>query len=307
MTRKKPIKEPNAGKSDDVASNSISCPEGLQFRVLTHNIRYATDRPFKGEERWPVRCPLLCSELLFHSTNPGSFICLQEVLYSQLCDIMHSLNKAGEQWAYIGVGRDDGKTAGEYSPILYRPNVWKLKRSNTCWLSPTPRVPSKGWDAASIRIATLGQFEHFQTGQIALITTTHLDDQGAESRKRSAELLLDVLYLEASLGRVAVSILAGDFNSPPGDDAYQILTAPESAIVDVADQVSPARRYGNELTFTGFSDESAPSRIDFILSRKTDNIEYETYAVLANCFDDGVFLSDHRACVADFRLSPDAR
>jgi endonuclease/exonuclease/phosphatase family metal-dependent hydrolase len=307
MTRRKPIRQGNAGKSGDVASNSISSPEGLQFRVLTHNIRYATDAPFKGEERWPIRCPLLCSELLFHSANPATIICLQEVLHSQLWDIMHCLNKAGEKWAYIGVGRDDGKMAGEYSPIFYRPDVWKLKRSDTYWLSPTPRAPSKGWDAASLRIATLGRFEHFQTGQIALITTTHLDDQGAESRKRSAELLLGVLSLEASLDSVTLSILAGDFNSPPGDEAYKILTAPESIMMDVADQVSPERRYGNELTFTGFSDESAPSRIDFILSRKSDKMKYETYAVLANRFDDGVFISDHRACVVDFRLSPDAR
>jgi endonuclease/exonuclease/phosphatase family metal-dependent hydrolase len=220
---------------------------------------------------------------------------------------MQSLNKAGEQWAYIGVGRDDGKEAGEYSPIIYRPDVWKLKRSDTCWLSPTPRAPSKGWDAASIRIATLGRFEHSQTGQIALITTTHLDDQGAESRKRSAELLLGFLSLEASSSRASLSILAGDFNSPPGDEAYKILTAPESTMMDVADQVSSERRYGNELTFTGFSDESAPSRIDFVLSRKSDKMKYETYAVLANRFDGGVFISDHRACVADFRLSPDAR
>ena len=304
MTRIKPIRQASASKSCGVSSDTARFPEGIQFRVLTHNIRYATNAPFKGEERWPIRRPLLCSQLLFHSNNPETFICLQEVLHLQLCDIMNSLNNACEEWAYIGVGRDDGKTAGEYSPIIYRPDVWKLKRWVPCWLSPTPRIPSKGWDAASTRIATIGQFVHFQTGQTVLITTTHLDDQGAESRKRSAELLLEVLYVESSMSGAAASILTGDFNSPPGDEAYKILTAPESSMADVAGLVLPERRYGNEGTATGFSGESTPTRIDFIFAKKTDDIKYETYAVLANRFDDGVFISDHRACVADLRLSP---
>ncbi|KIN07497.1 hypothetical protein OIDMADRAFT_151087 [Oidiodendron maius Zn] len=307
MTRKKPIKKANASENCDVTLRKAHCPHGIQFRVLTHNIRYATETPFKGEERWPIRYPLLCAELLFHSNHPATFLCLQEVLHSQLSSIMHSLNEAREQWAYIGVGRDDGKEAGEYSPILYRPQVWKLKRWNSCWLSPTPRTPSKGWDAASTRIATIGQFEHSETGQTVIVTTTHFDDQGTESRKRSAKLLLEVLQIETSLSGASATILAGDFNSPPDDDAYKVLTAPESMMMDVADVIPAEKRYGNEMTFTGFSDESTPSRIDFIFARKRDSIKYETYAVLANRFDDGVFISDHRACIADFRLLPDDR
>lgn len=307
MTRGKSTKQHDTGENNDVISSKPTSPNSLQFRVLTHNIRYATDAPFKGEERWPIRHPLLCSELLFHSNNPATFICLQEVLDSQLRDIMRSLNKnVTERWAYIGVGRDDGERAGEYSPIIYRPDVWKLKRWDTCWLSPTPRIPSKGWDAASTRIATIGQFEHFQTAQVVIITTTHFDDQGTQSRKRSAELLLEVLSLESSLSRASATILAGDFNSPPGNEAYKILTASGSMLADVAEMVPPERRYGNEITFTGFSDESTPSRIDFIFSGKEDQTRYETYGVLANCFDDGVFVSDHRACVADFSLPPKA-
>jgi endonuclease/exonuclease/phosphatase family metal-dependent hydrolase len=306
MTRRKPIGQVNARETYDVTPSKPYSPQGIPFRVLTHNIRYATDAPFKGEERWPVRCPLLCSELLFHSNHPATFICLQEVLHSQLCDIMRSLNKTGDQWAYIGVGRDDGERAGEYSPIIYRRDVWKLKRWDPCWLSPTPRIPSKGWDAASTRIATIGQFEISQTGHTVIIATTHFDDQGAESRKRSAELLLEVLGFEAGMIGADATILAGDCNSPPGDEAYKVLTAAGSIMEDVADTVPQGRCYGNEMTFTGFSDASTPSRIDFIFSRKEDKINCGTYAVLANCFDDGVFISDHRACVADFHLFPDS-
>lgn len=49
----------------------------LPIRIITHNVRYATESPFEGEERWSVRFPRLCAQLAFNSSNPGSFICLQ--------------------------------------------------------------------------------------------------------------------------------------------------------------------------------------------------------------------------------------
>jgi endonuclease/exonuclease/phosphatase family metal-dependent hydrolase len=299
----------NLAQSGDEASHeaqSFKKSEPISIRVITHNIRYATGSPFKGEERWPIRCPRLCSELVFNSVpNPETFICLQEVLHNQLIDISTALNPSagiGGEWKYIGVGREDGKEAGEYSPIFYRPSVWKLKSWDTCWLSETPRVPSKGWDASSTRIATIGQFIHRKSGRLIIVVSTHLDDQGAKSRKESAKLILGVLDSEASLSRTDAVFLAGDFNSPPNDEAYQVVTAPDSGMVDVNDMVPKEKRYGNEITFTGFCHESDPKRIDFIFSKKKDKIKYGTYAVLANRFDDGVYSSDHRACVADLQL-----
>lgn len=86
----------------------------LQIRLLTHNIRYATDAPFKGEEKWETRKPGLINGLLFNTAHCAeSFICLQEVLHRQLVDILSGLNNKQKSWDYVGVGRDDGKTAGE--------------------------------------------------------------------------------------------------------------------------------------------------------------------------------------------------
>ena len=311
MTRNHIARQPESGEmrtapSADEAPHEAP-PSPVNIRVLTHNIRYATGSPFKGEERWPIRCPRLCSELVFNSITPATFICLQEVLHNQLIDILATLNQSadlGGEWKYIGVGRDDGKEAGEYSPIFYRPAVWELKTWTTCWLSETPSVPSKGWDAASTRIATIGQFIHHRSGKLVTAVSTHLDDQGVKSRKESAKLILRVLDVEAKSTRPAAVLLAGDFNSTPDDEAYLVVTAAESGMADVKDMIPKRQRYGNELTFTGFHHESDPKRIDFIFSRKKDKIKYGTYAVLANRFDDGVCSSDHRACVADLQLLP---
>lgn len=313
MTRKQFARQPESGETSTFAQSADEAPQEalsspVNIRVLTHNIRYATGSPFKGEERWLIRCPRLCSELVFNSTNAETFICLQEVLHNQLIDILTALNhqsaEIGGEWKYIGVGREDGKEAGEYSPIFYRPSVWKLKTWDTCWLSETPRIPSKGWDAASTRIATIGQFIHRRSGKLIIAVSTHLDDQGAKSRKEGAKLILGVLDVEAGLAGADAVLLAGDFNSPPDDEAYMVVTAPDSGMVDIKNMVSKHNQYGNEVTFTGFCHESPPKRIDFIFSRKNDKIKYGTYAVLANRFDDGVYSSDHRACVSDLQLLP---
>lgn len=92
--------------------------EPLSIRLLTHNIRYATNSPFKGEEKWDIRKPRLINELSFNTACCAeSFICLQEVLHQQLVDILSGLNSKKKAWDFVGVGRDDGVEAGEYSPI----------------------------------------------------------------------------------------------------------------------------------------------------------------------------------------------
>ncbi|KAI9375635.1 Endonuclease/exonuclease/phosphatase [Aspergillus egyptiacus] len=302
-----------------------SSTTGIPLRVLTHNIRYATSSPFKGEKPWEERAPYLLNELRYNTRHQDAFICLQEVLDNQLIDILAGLNSGdstapeyghGNQnhtWAYIGVGRDDGYRAGEYSPILYRPSVWELRHWETVWLSETPDVPSKGWDAASIRIVTIGVFTHHVGRQTVLAMSTHLDDQGSRSRFEAAHIILRKVeeYRRGRYGHLLSGIfLAGDLNSQPTQEAYTVLTAPGSPLVDSANLVNSAGHYGNYFTYTGFGYEGQkPSRIDFILlgpavddgSRDLPWIA-EGYAVLANRFDDGVFNSDHRAVVVDAKL-----
>jgi endonuclease/exonuclease/phosphatase family metal-dependent hydrolase len=292
-------------------SPGATCVENhgpLTVRLITHNIRYATQYPFKGEEPWPTRCPLLCSALAFNSNAPETFICLQEVLHSQLVDILGALNKAAggqtqASWSYIGVGRDDGKMAGEYSPIFFRPNIWRLKRWETRWLSETPMIPSKGFDASNVRIVTIGHFVHVKTGQKVLVLSTHLDDQGRQSRRESAKIILEAIRSTSSLDHFSTVLLGGDFNSPPDDEAYQIMTSPDSVMEDIGSEILRTKHYGNDMTFTSFGYvDNKPSRIDFIFCRKGDQVTYQTYAVLANRFDNGIYHSDHRACVADIVL-----
>ncbi|MCJ1378966.1 hypothetical protein MMC17_002065 [Xylographa soralifera] len=289
-------------------------PISTPVRVLTHNIRYATQSPVKGEELWPTRKPRLVNELSFHTFNsPEAFICLQEVLHEQLLDISSLLNENNGEWQYIGVGRDDGRQAGEYAPIFYRPAVWKLLEFKTIWLSETPRKPSKGWDAASTRILTVGKFQHQQTKMKLIAMNTHLDDQGSKSRLEAAKIIaVQVHDMSHQAGRADIAtFVTGDFNSETKMEAYRYLVD-HSPMFDIHDLVPSQRRYGHTNTFTGFGHEVLPlKRIDFVFVKLTPESHQEgiqgpwsvkSYGVLENRFDDGVFNSDHRAVVTDLEL-----
>lgn len=281
--------------------------DSLPILLVTKNIRYATGSPVKGEDYWEVRRPRIISELIFNTSHcPESFICLQEVLHGQLVDILAGLNASGKKWAYIGVGRDDGHQAGEYSPIIYEPSVWELKSCETIWLSETPDRPSKGWDAACIRLLTIGVFQHYETKKRLAAMCTHLDHMGTKSRLESAKIILaQVDKLKDDVNGV---FLAGDFNSPPDTEAYKHMTGHGSPMYDLRSSVPEDQRYGHTLTFSGFQGKPL-NRIDFLFlnhgcqtsSGKT-GWTVNQYAVLENRFEDGVYNSDHRAVVGDVEL-----
>jgi endonuclease/exonuclease/phosphatase family metal-dependent hydrolase len=330
----------------------------VQLRILSFNIRYATTDPFTNEKPWQERCPLVVTQLqhetrFLDGTSPNrahpkssktlaaTIICLQEVLHTQLVDILASLNSVaprsktsenpsdGPIWAHVGVGRDDGHTKGEYSPIIYPISIFHLLHSETVWLSPTPNKPSKGWDAGSIRIITVAVLECKATGQRILASSTHLDNSGSESRKHSVGIILETLKRVETAYAQDESLpifLAGDFNSFPTQEAYQLM-ARSNYVYDLRQFVEPNRRYNDGITFTGFEpekDKDEQGRIDFIWLGPTNGVSspdtsdettvaaagasgrrswaVDGYAVLPNVFDDGVYLSDHRCVVGDVSL-----
>lgn len=289
-------------------------PNQVPIRLYTHNIRYASAHPFKNELPWSKRAPLVIRSIRFNSLhNSESLICLQEVLHNQLLDILEGL---GPEWAYIGVGRDDGKKAGEYSPILFRRCAWAIHSSQTIWLSPTPEKPSKGWDASNKRILTSVLLRHWETGQSVLALNTHLDDQGIQSRLESAKIIVAHIatqqeqyrsnqqqrqHQQEPLRKLPI-FLAGDFNSTPDEEAYLLLAAENSPLLDLRTAVGKSDWYGNDNTFTGF--ESPPvdhKRIDFLFLSK-DCWHVQGYGVLETKFEDGVYSSDHRPVVGDVSL-----
>ena len=271
--------------------------QSFDLRLMTYNMRYAVANPTGDEKPWSVRRPLMAEQLGRETAGrPDSLLCFQEALYGQVENLKTDL---GDGWDYVGVGRDDGKRGGEFSPILYLPSEWALQESKTYWLSETPDVVgSVGWDAALPRIATVAKFQHQGTGAPFVYMCTHFDHKGQVAREQSAELLVDIAD-EWSAGDSNVPVfLGGDLNVDPSNAAYKTLA---SKLNDVQDVVPEDLHYGYDMTYTGFDhDTSNDSQIDHIFVKDPSGLEWTAFSVLESLSGDGIFISDHRAVVVDF-------
>jgi endonuclease/exonuclease/phosphatase family metal-dependent hydrolase len=248
-----------------------------QMNIISFNIRYNT--PNDGENAWPHRIEMVSGLLRFHEAD---IFGLQEALIGQIEDIKKQL--PGYEW--FGVGRDDGKKGGEFSPVFYNPEKYILLKQGTFWLSETPEKPGKGWDAALNRIVTWGKFQSKVTGKQFLFFNTHFDHIGVEARKNSASLIYRKIREMVQDKNLPV-ILTGDFNLTPDTEPIHLL----KKYLNDSREVSQEPPYGPVGTYQGFKiDAPLKNRIDYIFVY--GGVEVLKYAVLTDCKDHR-FPSDH--------------
>ena len=233
-------------------SSYVSTEQTPDLEILSYNIRY--DNPEDGKNQWKFRKETLTGYFL---KNTPDVMGMQEVLHNQLNDLTSTL----EDYAYVGVGREDGKTKGEYSPVFYRKSALNLLESDTFWLSETPEQISVGWDAALERICTYARFEHRQTKKQLWVFNTHFDHVGVKARAEAANLILK--KIKQLNPRGLPTVITGDFNLTPETLPIQIFQA---AFEDVLLELPKSDfTYG---TFTGFDTENnAERRIDYIFQK----------------------------------------
>jgi len=185
--------------------------------VMSFNIRYGTASD--GANHWNNRRGLLID--VVKDAN-ADVIGLQEALDAQIRAIAAEVPGYG----VVGVGRDDGKTRGEYAAILYRTNRLHVSDSGTFWFSDTPSVvASKSWGNTITRICTWARFVD-RDGRAFWHYNVHLDHQSQPSRERSTELLAQRMAERRALDEPA--IVTGDFNV--GEDNPAIATLLASTI-----------------------------------------------------------------------------
>lgn len=239
-----------------------SAVNAQEFSAMSYNIRY--NNPADAPNDWDSRKAALTQ--LISERNPD-FLGLQEALYDQLTYVNDQL---GNSYQYIGVGRDDGKLKGEFSPLLYREDQWELLQSNTFWLSETPTKISVGWDAAMERICSYGYFKHKKTGQKIWVFNSHFDHVGLVARSASASLILETIK-RLNTNKEAV-LFMGDLNMTPEMEGIELLNK---------EMTDPLSLPGIELkgsfgTYTGFNTNGPfKRRIDYIFSQKVTPRHYE--------------------------------
>lgn len=256
-----------------------------EFKAMSYNIKY--DNVNDTVNNWNDRKEAMVK--LLHHYAP-SFVGMQEVLHNQLTFLDEQL----PSHRYVGVGRDDGKQKGEYSPIFYNTSEFEVLTSDTFWLSTTPELISVGWDASMERICTYGLFEHKASKQKVWVFNTHFDHIGTTARAKSAELIASKVK-QMNMDNTPV-ILMGDLNSPPESAPIQYLQQQFSD-----GQTSTKNSfYGPTGTFSGFNpDKILDTRIDYIF---TDSLGVEEYMHIDDRMENNKHISDHLPVLARLRF-----
>lgn len=247
----------------------------MPMNVATYNLRY--DNPGDGPNAWPARKEKVKALIRYHEFD---ILGTQEGLSGQIADLAQM-----EEFEHVGVGRDDGKDAGEHSAIFFRKSRFTLLGKGDFWLSETPDRPSFGWDAKCChRLASWARLRDRASSRVLYVFSVHFDHEGEQARRASADLMLKKI---AEIARGEPAICVGDFNSTP--DTLQIRTM--STAMRDAYRASRTPPYGPAGTFNDFhADRLATDRIDYIfVDRHFDVLKY---AVLGDAFD-GRYPSDH--------------
>jgi len=265
-----------------------SAPAQHDLRAMTFNIRL--DIASDGANAWPNRKEMVAALI---AREAPDILGMQEVLLNQKRDLEASL--PGYQFA--GVARDDGREAGEFSPLAWRRDRFVLETTGTFWLSPTPEMPGKGWDAAFPRIATWAVLREKKSGMRLRVLNTHFDHVGREARLNSAAMI--ARWVAEGPDRALPTIVLGDFNADPQSEPYQRIAGDRAAGLRDARAVTRTPPYGPPGTFTGFDIMRAPALpIDHIFVTRAFAVD--SYAVITQHWG-GRLPSDHYPVVADLR------
>ncbi len=260
----------------------------LPMRVMSFNIRL--DLASDGVNRWSERRDFFVGQVaLMKPTLLG----LQEVVPGQKADLERML----PGYAFLGLPREDGKSKGEYSNLAVDRAAFRVRASGTFWLSPTPTVPSKGWDAAFSRIATWARLTRVADGKRLLVLNSHFDHRGEVAKLEGARQV--AAWLKANRRPGEAVIMTGDLNSIPDSPPLAALTGDGGLRDSRIGSVSPP--IGPEGTFNAFVTAPTDSkRIDYVLA--DPDVAVERHAVLAWHGPSGRVASDHFAVVADLRV-----
>lgn len=260
------------------------------FNVATFNIRYAS-RSDSGN-LWVNRAPVVANLIRFHDFD---IFGIQEGLKNQIDDISSAL----PQYARYGAGRDDGKEGGEHSAIYYKKDKFRLLKSGDFWLSSTPDIPGKGWDATCCnRICSWVYVENIPARKKFYMFNVHFDHQGVIARKESAKLMMEKIREIAGNEPV---LFTGDFNGNRESEWYKTI-ANSGTLKDTYNAVQYP--YQNNSSTNGFRTPRGNAVIDHIFMSR--HFTASRWGLLTDTYF-GKFPSDHFPVIATVKFQGSGR
>ena len=237
------------------------------LKIATFNLRM--DTPSDGENAWFHRKDMVNDLIRFYGFD---LFGTQEGFTHQLNDILRL-----SDYRFIGVGRDDGKDAGEHCAIFYRSDRFKVLDQGDFWLSEHPEKPGRGWDGTCCnRICTWGKFEDLKNHKQFYFFNVHYEYEGDVARRESSNLMSS--RIKSIAGNQPV-FLTGDFNAFPTEEPIRILN--DSGFLNDSYKITKEAPFGPVCTYHGYdSTIKTEERLDYIWV--TDSIQIDKYGVLTN-------------------------
>ena len=237
------------------------------LKIATFNLRM--DTPSDGENAWFHRKDMVNDLIRFYGFD---LFGTQEGFTHQLNDILRL-----SDYRFIGVGRDDGKDAGEHCAIFYRSDRFKVLDQGDFWLSEHPEKPGRGWDGTCCnRICTWGKFEDLKNHKQFYFFNVHYEYEGDVARRESSNLMIS--RIKSIAGNQPV-FLTGDFNAFPTEAPIRILN--DSGFLNDSYKITKEAPFGPVCTYHGYdSTIKTEERLDYIWV--TDSIQIDKYGVLTN-------------------------
>ena len=243
-----------------------------EIRVMSCNLRCITPLD-PGKKSWFYRADLIVNNI--EKENPG-IIGFQEetkLQYKYMCDTLAGYDSVIEF--------RDKSIISEGCPIFYRTDLYELIDKGSFWLSETPDVMSKDWDAACYRICSYVILKEKASGKEFVVFNTHLDHVSDEARINGIAVVLDKIEQFGSLP----SMIMGDFNAAEGSQTY------ESATESFLDAKYQTENTMESCTYEGYGASLGGKAIDHLMISKT-GLEVKSYKVVTDIYD-GVYPSDH--------------
>jgi endonuclease/exonuclease/phosphatase family metal-dependent hydrolase len=286
---------------------AFAAAKNVEFKVMSFNIRFSyggldeqktannwTDPSFPRRER----------VLRVIREHGPDILGVQEARHLQIVD----LQKALPEYGFYGLGRDDGKTAGEYAGIFYRQRRFQRVEEGSFWLSDTPQKPGTTFYKAPNavpRMASWVQLCDECSCRELVVLNTHWDHISDDARRKSAQLIRSRL---SDFGQRLPTIVMGDLNVPEDAPATRTLLGFSSP--------SPSKRGSGyvlsdsyrklyptpspeEASYNDWQGTTTGKRIDFILHSRHFKT---TAAEIVRTSYDGHWPSDHYPVTATLRL-----
>ncbi len=252
----------------------ITFSDAASLNYATWNLRWPDKRDIASGDTWDKRVKPIADVIGFYDFD---IIGLQEARASQINDLFKYLN----QYDVLQID------SLEDNPILLKKGTFKILEQGRFYLSKTPSIQSKSWDATLVRFCTWVKLE--KEGKNFFVFNVHFDYRGKKAQFESAKLMIKKIK---EIAKDSPFILSGDFNFIDKTESYKMLATND--IFRDAKKIATITYLPNGSYDYFDTQKFSPWQFDHIFVDKS--IKVSRYGILNETYYDGSkfrYPSDH--------------